>query len=42
MSRTLSENGVADDDHELQELRLDRDAFTPALLLHYDDDLTDG
>ncbi|TDG99351.1 hypothetical protein EPR50_G00193110 [Perca flavescens] len=42
MSRTLSENGVADDDHQLEELRLDRDAFTPALLLHYNDDLTDG
>ncbi|XP_034413525.1 cytochrome b5 domain-containing protein 1 isoform X3 [Cyclopterus lumpus] len=40
MSRTLSENNILDDDHKLQHLRLDRDLFTPALLLHFNDDLT--
>ncbi|KAM4537076.1 cytochrome b5 domain-containing protein 1 [Odontesthes bonariensis] len=42
MSRTLSENGVADEDGELQQLRLDRDLFPPAILLHFNDDLTEG
>nr|XP_020443201.1 cytochrome b5 domain-containing protein 1 [Monopterus albus] len=42
MSMTLSENNVPDDDHELEELRLDRDLFTPAILLHFNDDLTEG
>ncbi|XP_008298534.1 cytochrome b5 domain-containing protein 1 isoform X1 [Stegastes partitus] len=42
MSWTLSENGVVDGDAELEELRLDRDAFTPAILLHFNDDLTEG
>nr|XP_046237420.1 cytochrome b5 domain-containing protein 1 [Scatophagus argus]XP_046237421.1 cytochrome b5 domain-containing protein 1 [Scatophagus argus] len=42
MSRTLSENNVLDNDHELQQLRLDRDLFTPAILLHFNDDLTEG
>lgn len=42
MSRTLSENHVPDDDHQLEQLRLDRDVFTPAILLHFNDDLTEG
>ncbi|XP_027132239.1 cytochrome b5 domain-containing protein 1 isoform X1 [Larimichthys crocea] len=42
MSRTLSENDVLDDDPELEQLRLDRDLFTPAILLHFNDDLTEG
>uniref|UniRef100_A0A3Q0RPW0 Cytochrome b5 domain containing 1 n=1 Tax=Amphilophus citrinellus TaxID=61819 RepID=A0A3Q0RPW0_AMPCI len=42
MNKTLSENNVPDDDLELEQLRLDRDAFTPAILLHYNDDLTEG
>ncbi|KAG8005882.1 Cytochrome b5 domain-containing protein 1 [Nibea albiflora] len=42
MSGTLSENNVLDDDPELEQLRLDRDLFTPAILLHFNDDLTEG
>ncbi|KAK2863514.1 hypothetical protein Q5P01_003047 [Channa striata] len=42
MSRTLSENNVPDDDVELERLRLDSDLFTPAILLHFNDDLTEG
>lgn len=42
MNKTLSENNVPDDDLQLERLRLDRDAFTPAILLHYNDDLTEG
>uniref|UniRef100_A0A665U220 Cytochrome b5 domain-containing protein 1 n=1 Tax=Echeneis naucrates TaxID=173247 RepID=A0A665U220_ECHNA len=42
MSRTLSENNVQDDDHELDRLRLDRDLFTPAILLHFNDDLSEA
>lgn len=42
MSRTLSENHVPDDDHQLEQLRLDRDLFTPAILLHFNDDLTEA
>lgn len=42
MSRTLSGNGILDNDLELQQLRLDQDQFTPAILLHFNDDLTEG
>ncbi|XP_053199713.1 cytochrome b5 domain-containing protein 1 [Scomber japonicus] len=42
MSATLSENNVPDDDRQLEELRLDRDLFTPAILLYFNDDLTEG
>ncbi|XP_061594781.1 cytochrome b5 domain-containing protein 1 [Cololabis saira] len=44
MSKTLSDNGVADDDEELDQLRMDR--YIPAILLHFNedfnDDLTEG
>ncbi|XP_041635021.1 cytochrome b5 domain-containing protein 1 [Cheilinus undulatus] len=42
MSLTLSENKIPDDDLELEQLRLDPDLFTPAILLHFNDDLTEG
>ncbi|XP_022075054.2 cytochrome b5 domain-containing protein 1 [Acanthochromis polyacanthus] len=42
LSKTLEENNILDDDVELEELRLDRDMFTPALLLYFNDDLTEG
>ncbi|KAM9335362.1 cytochrome b5 domain-containing protein 1 [Symphorus nematophorus] len=42
MSRTLSENNVPNEDDELEQLRLDPDLFTPAVLLHFNDDLTEG
>ncbi|XP_061922898.1 cytochrome b5 domain-containing protein 1 isoform X1 [Entelurus aequoreus] len=42
MNKTLSENNVPDDDVKLQLLRLDCDLFTPAILLHFNDDLTEG
>uniref|UniRef100_A0A3P8TTP4 Cytochrome b5 domain containing 1 n=1 Tax=Amphiprion percula TaxID=161767 RepID=A0A3P8TTP4_AMPPE len=42
LNLTLEENNVLDEDVELEELRLDRDMFTPALLLYFSDDLTEG
>lgn len=42
MSKTLGGNNVPDDDPELEQLRLDRDLFTPAILLYFNDDLTEG
>ncbi|XP_029986007.1 cytochrome b5 domain-containing protein 1-like isoform X2 [Sphaeramia orbicularis] len=42
MSRTLSENGIHDDDPQLDHLRLDRDLYTPAILLYFNDDLTEA
>lgn len=42
MSRTLVDNGIPDDDLELQELRLDPHQFTPAIQLYFNDDLTEG
>ncbi|KAM3591080.1 uncharacterized protein V6R79_021944 [Siganus canaliculatus] len=42
MSRTLSDNNIPDEDRELQRLRLDPDLYTPALLLHFNDDLTEA
>lgn len=42
MSKTLNENNIPDSDHEFQQLRLDPDLFAPAVLLHFNDDLTEG
>ncbi|XP_015257053.1 PREDICTED: cytochrome b5 domain-containing protein 1 [Cyprinodon variegatus] len=42
MTKTLSQNGVVDEDPELDRLRLDRDIFTPSILLYFNDDLTEG
>ncbi|KAF7643057.1 hypothetical protein LDENG_00245590, partial [Lucifuga dentata] len=42
MSWTLSQNGVPDQDQDLERLRLDRDLHTPAILLYFNDDLTEG
>lgn len=42
MSGTLSENGIHDDNPQLDDLRLDRDLFTPAVLLYFNDDLTEA
>ncbi|XP_033839913.1 cytochrome b5 domain-containing protein 1 [Periophthalmus magnuspinnatus] len=42
MSLTLEENGLRDDDPELDDLRLDHDLFSPGLLLHFNDDLTEA
>lgn len=41
MNKTLSENGITDDDEEFDHCRLDRDLFTPSLLLYFNDDLTE-
>ncbi|MEQ2159526.1 Cytochrome b5 domain-containing protein 1, partial [Goodea atripinnis] len=42
MRKTLAENGIMDDDLELDQLRLDRDIFIPTILLNFNDDLTEG
>lgn len=42
MSKTLDQNKVPDDDHELQDLRLDPDRFIPSVQLYFNDDLTEG
>ncbi|CAG5929458.1 unnamed protein product [Menidia menidia] len=41
MAATLSQNSVPDQDGELDQLRLDRDLEVPAILLHFNDDLTE-
>uniref|UniRef100_A0A8C7YF37 Cytochrome b5 domain containing 1 n=1 Tax=Oryzias sinensis TaxID=183150 RepID=A0A8C7YF37_9TELE len=41
MSRTLSDNHVPDHDQDLEELGLDPDLYTPAILLYFNDDLTE-
>ncbi|XP_068163036.1 cytochrome b5 domain-containing protein 1-like [Antennarius striatus] len=42
MSKTLYENNVFTNDTELQQLQLHPDQFPPAILLHFNDDLTKG
>lgn len=42
MSGTLSQNGVPDEDQDMERLWLDRDLYNPALLLYFNDDLTEG
>ncbi|MBN3314793.1 CB5D1 protein, partial [Atractosteus spatula] len=41
MGKTLSENGIADEDPEFYELRMDRDLFTQSICLYFNDDLTE-
>ena len=41
MHRTLEDNGVPDQDPDVDRCRLDRDLFTPALCLYFNDDLTE-
>ncbi|KAG8431012.1 hypothetical protein GDO86_019557 [Hymenochirus boettgeri] len=41
MDKTLKENGVQDEDWELEELRMDCDVHTPSLHLYFNDDLTE-
>lgn len=41
MSKTLSENGIPDEDDELDQCRMDRDLFTPSICLYFNDDLTE-
>lgn len=42
MSKTLSENNIPDVNGELLRLRLDPEDFAPAIMLHFNDDLTEG
>lgn len=42
MNKTLSQNGVPDDDQELLDLRLDPERFVPSLQLYFNDDLSEG
>ncbi|XP_026990154.1 cytochrome b5 domain-containing protein 1 [Tachysurus fulvidraco] len=41
MSKTLSENGILDEDEELDHCRMDRDLYTPSICLYFNDDLTE-
>lgn len=41
MSKTLSENGIPDEDGELDQCRMDRDLYTPSICLYFNDDLTE-
>lgn len=41
MSKTLSENGIPDEDGELDQCRMDRDLYAPSICLYFNDDLTE-
>ncbi|KAM4611689.1 cytochrome b5 domain-containing protein 1 [Polymixia lowei] len=41
MSKTLSENGIPDEDEEFYRCRLDRDLFTQSIFLYFNNDLTE-
>lgn len=40
MDKTLEENGVIDDDAELDRLGIDDDGYPPVIHIYYNDDLT--
>ncbi len=42
MEKTLEENGIPDEDAELEELLLNVDDFIPEIFLYYNDDLTEA
>ncbi len=41
MEKTLDENRIFDEDHKLEELRLNTDLFIPEIFLYFNDDLTE-
>uniref|UniRef100_A0A4X2K687 Cytochrome b5 domain containing 1 n=1 Tax=Vombatus ursinus TaxID=29139 RepID=A0A4X2K687_VOMUR len=41
MDKTLEQNGIADEDQEFDQLNMDPELYTPALLLYFNDDLTE-
>lgn len=41
MDKNLQQNRIPDEDEEFYELNLDADAFKPAILLYFNDDLTE-
>ncbi|XP_043857127.1 cytochrome b5 domain-containing protein 1 isoform X1 [Dromiciops gliroides] len=41
MDKTLEQNGIADEDQEFERLNMDPEMYTPALLLYFNDDLTE-
>ena len=41
MTRTLEDNGVADESEEFYTLGIDEDQFLPAIHLYFNDDLTE-
>lgn len=42
MERTLTENGIQDEDEDFYELSMDYEAWTPAIHLYFNDDLTEA
>lgn len=42
MSKTLEQNGVADESEEFFDVRMDEDEFLPPITLYFDDDLTEA
>ena len=42
MIKTLSDNGIQDEDEEFYELSMNDDTYLPALHLYFNDDLTEA
>ena len=42
MEKTLSENGIKDDDQDFYTLRMRDDQFLQSVILYYNDDLTEA
>ena len=42
MYKTLEQNEIKDDDEDFYQLSMNDDSFLPALLLYFDDDLTEA
>ena len=42
MDKTLADNGIANDNKEFFDLRMDHDDFLPPISLYFNDDLTEA
>jgi hypothetical protein len=42
MNKTLTENGIDDDDDEFYKLRMREDQYLQSVILYYNDDLTEA
>lgn len=42
MSKTLEQNGIADESEEFFDVRMDEEEFLPPITLYYEDDLTEA
>ena len=42
MEKTLEQNGIKDDDHDFDRIKMRDDSYLQSIMLYYNDDLTEA